>query len=259
MNDYFKLLSKIYNDGQSITARGVTFRELIDQKIVIDPSYNYYSCPSRHIENTSKYLFGELAWYLSGNRYINGINKYSKFWNQIANKDETANSNYGYLVFYRKKYEFTNYEWCLNSLISDKHSRQAVMLYNSKEFYYEGNKDFLCTQTQQFFIRNNELISIVNIRSSDAIKGLTFDIPWWSLVQQKLLLDLKTVRHNNLVLGDLIINIGSAHIYNKDLELVNKMLLEDRKFYKIMLFNNFKLVEDQKYYEDNLNCIVGII
>jgi len=259
MYRYFDLLAEVHNTAPTIISRGLETKELIEKKLSLDTT-NLYSVDSvRELPLIKKYLFGELSWYFSGSRDVDDIAKYSKFWNKIKNEDGTVNSNYGHLVFYKSnKYCNTQYNWVKDQLIIDQFSRKAVILYNDKDLYYYNNKDFCCTQLQQFFIRNGKLHSIIYIRSSDMIKGLTFDIPFWSIVQQQLLFDLKD-KYGDLELGGLSINIGSVHIYKNDLELVKNMINSNNKrIYQVKLKEKIELHYPQSWYEKNIEELVVI-
>jgi thymidylate synthase len=256
MNEYFELIKKIMFFGDNVNSRGFSTKELICESIEIN-DYNFYSIPKvREFDKIYKYFIGELCWYFSGNNHVSGILPYSKFWNKIKNDDDTVNSNYGYSIFYKKNdYNKTQFEWVLNQLKKDQFSRQAILQYNNQNNCFDFNKDFVCTQVQQFFIRNNQLISIVYIRSSDVIKGLTFDIPFWSIVQQQLVLLLKN-SYPNIKCGALKINFGSVHIYELDFELINKMLDSiEKKQHHIKLLKAIPVLQslDQPWYENNIN------
>ena len=254
MMDYSDLLYKL-SRAEEIETRGLKTKELIVVNLVVEHTNLFYHKEFRPLEKVKKYLYGELAWYMSGSRDVADIAKYSKFWNKIKNENDTVNSNYGYLVFYKANIDFrTSYQWCLDKLRQDKNTRKAIMLYNDRDYFYEENRDFVCTMCQQFFIRNNILISMVYIRSSDAIKGLTYDIPWWSIVQQQLAKDL------NVGFGAIAVTIGSSHIYESDYELVDNMVMEDKiesKFVRLM--KPIDLGKDMKYYEDNIDSYFQIM
>lgn len=197
-------------------------------------------------------MIGELCWYFSGSVKANDISKYSAFWDRLKDGHSEVNSNYGYLVFYKKRNGITSYEWCLNQLKSDKDSRQAVALYNDNDYYYYGNKDYICTQLQNFLIRSGKLLSIVYLRSSDAILGLQYDIPWWSIVQQQLSLDL------DIPCGEILVNIGSSHFYEDKFELVNKILSDKKEYYFVKLKKPVELGHDMTWYEENINNFIEI-
>jgi thymidylate synthase len=162
---------------------------------------------------------------LNGDRNIKDIVEHSKFWKALADEKNCANSNYGYLTLYERCHNVNGKllspaEWCMHTLKKDINSRQAVMLYNKPQYVTDTN-DFICTQTQQFICRGNTLHNIVNIRSSDAIRGLSFDIPWWRFIGNVIANSLGKVP------GYMVVNIGSSHIYEPHFMLVNNMCCED--------------------------------
>ena len=246
MMTYEGLLQNLKN-AEAVTVRGLKTKEMCCQDLFINcgrsTGTDFISSDERSLETIKKYLYGEFSWYLGGSREVKDIEKYSKFWRKIQNPDGTVNSNYGYLVFRTGQFDHT-----LSSLLKDPYSRQAVILYNNPDYYFAGNKDFICTQLQQFFIRDNKLISQVYIRSSDVILGLTYDIPWWRLVQEQLRLMLVDV-YPRLESGYMKINFGSVHVYEDKFHLLEQTNI---KRHKIELTERLKLFEDQEYYEKNL-------
>ena len=119
--------------------------------------------------------------------------------------------------------KFTQWRWALYSLIQDKDSRQAVMHFNRPCHQYLGVKDFPCTLEMIFHIRDNKLNATTVMRSNDVIKGTTFDIPFFMLVQQMMLNALKKV-YPDLEMGTYTHLAHSMHLYESDFELVGKML-----------------------------------
>lgn len=249
--DYFRLLGNIYIGGKEIAPRGLKIRELLDQKLIID-KYNFIATEKvRPFDKITDYLYGELAWYFSGDRRADLIRNYSKFWEKIKNEDGTLNSNYGNLVFYKKRGQFTPFDWALKSLADDKLSRQALMLYNDREFMFSGNKDFICTQYQHFLIRDSKLICIIGLRSSDAIFGLTYNMPWWSIVHQQLRLLLLDY-YPDLEIGKIIVNISSAHLYEQHFKLAIDMITDGKEYYWINLVRPIPIGKEFEWYEKNI-------
>lgn len=97
------------------------------------------------------------------------------------------------------------------------------MHYNRPIHQYESNKDFVCTMSNQFFIRDNKLHMNTFIRSQDTIFGTTFDIPFFMLLMQCMLLELSKV-YPDLEMGYYYHNMGSCHLYERNFELVENML-----------------------------------
>jgi len=256
---YKRLLYDIHTDGEWIENNNGRFKELISYNMKIVENNFLSQEDIRPFEKVKKYLFGELSWYLSGSLGSEGIIKYSKFWDRLKNKDGSLNSNYGNAVFYKHtKGLATNFNWCLHQLNSDKYTRRAIMIYKHMDELHADNKDFICTISHQFFIRDNHLISIVNIRSSDVIKGLTYDIPWWSLIQQNLYLHLVKT-YSDLKLGELRISSGSVHYYEQDSKVVEGLIIKPMNFYAVKLKKPFLVGESQEYWEDNLDKYVEVI
>ena len=229
--DYYTLLLKILNEGQVVKPHGEEIKELMHVQFAIQPNCNIYSWPEvRSVDHLLAYAYKEMAWYLSGDRTSDYIKGEAKLWSKITNLDGTLNSNYGYLVFYHRTLHpslkgttYTPYEWAFNSLVNDKDTRQAVMTYNNGGYNFDNNHDYICTQHQAFFIRDNFLKCFIALRSSDSIWGLPYNMIWWSFVQQELYLDLLPV-YPDLKLGNIEVDIYSSHIYSRHYDLVKKML-----------------------------------
>lgn len=256
-SNYSNLLRALYCEGNEIMTRNLETKELRQVLLEVKEWNCVSSEPDRPWKAIKAYLFAELAWYMTGERSIERISYFSKFWEGIANSDGTANSNYGDLVFYRSNsYGYSSFFWAYESLLEDKNTRKAICLYNDRKFFFSSNKDLICNQYQHFFIRNNKLDCDVCLRSSDAIFGLTFNIPWWSLVHQQLYLMLKE-KYPELRLGNITAFIGSSHIYQNKYELVRKMLNSgiDYRFMKLNkvlpLGMSFEFYKDKVFKDDS--------
>jgi len=226
-NAYHKLLHSVYYKPEYECApRGLKIKEITDVYFtVIDPISNLFKndarCPP------ARYLAGEFLWYFSGSNDLAFISKYSKFWKHITNTDGTCNSAYGYQLWnVKNEHGFTEWEWAKQSLISSEDSRQAIMRFNKPVHSFTENKDFVCTLNSVFQIRENKLKFFVNMRSSDCIKGLTFDFPFFSMLQQAMLLELHDT-YPNLEIGSLTMLLNSSHVYENDFTLTKQMLNED--------------------------------
>lgn len=225
---YKNLLIEVYNHYEYETApRGMNIREILNCAVTIENPYsNLFKNEVRDLP--MKYLKKELALYLSGRNDAKGFGEASKFWNKIANEDGTINSAYGNLIFKMDDTpgKISQWQWAFYSLIQDKDSRQAVMHFNRPCHQYLGVKDFPCTLEMIFHIRDNKLNATTVMRSNDVIKGTTFDIPFFMLVQQMMLNALKKT-YPDLEMGTYTHLAHSMHLYESDFELVGKMLEKD--------------------------------
>lgn len=279
---YYDLLRYVSEKGSPCRPRGVLTKEarnlVLDIKapkiasksrgqMRLEEGCGNFICSKscRPFEKVLAYELAELAWYMSLNRKTAKIEPYAKLWGKIQNEDKTANSNYGYLVFRQIGYHpsiswvdtMTGFNWALYQLEKDKDSREAVITYNNGSYNYKENKDYICTQCQMFLIRDNKLHCTVPLRSSDAIFGLTFNMPWWSFVQQQLRLRLLE-KYPDLMLGDITVNIQSAHIYEQHFDLVKQMLKEGKEEYFIELKKRIVRGARFEWYQENLQDYLKI-
>jgi thymidylate synthase len=206
--------------------RGMKCREILNYQFCIDDvKSNLFQNSVRNVN--INYLAGEMLWYLTGNNDLKFISKYSKFWKKIANDDGTLNSAYGNLIFKRKNiHGYTEWGWAIHSLIKDKDSRQSIMHFNTPDHLYDTNKDQVCTMFGQFFIRDNKLMFYIYMRSNDIIKGVTYDIPFFTFLQIEAYKILKKT-YPELELGSYYHTSGSLHIYESDFKLAEDMLNND--------------------------------
>ena len=178
--------------------------------------------PSIFGEINSEWNSRELDWYMSQSLEVNDIAPpVPAIWKQVSNSRGMINSNYGWCIFSSKNgYQFHK---AIDSLIKNKNSRQAVMIYIRPSMHedsvVDGMHDFMCTYSTQLLIRNGKLHHIVNMRSNDAIYGFKGDRFWQNTVH-----DLALSRLNNtypdITKGNLYWNVGSLHIYPKHLHLI---------------------------------------
>jgi thymidylate synthase len=169
-----------------------------------------------------EYCAKELVWYLSKSCNVNDIAEpVPQIWKTIANEKGEIFSNYGYLIFDNKN--GNQYNQAINKLKFQHDTRQATMIYNRPSIHQEvktsGIADFICTNTVQLFIRNNELIYIVNMRSNDVIYGYKNDKFWHDYIHNLALQDLREV-YPNLKKGLMYWNANTLHIYPRHRHLV---------------------------------------
>lgn len=219
------LNSVIHNPEYISSPRGMKIYEVTDAALIIeDPIFCLYDNDRR--SSQFKYIAAELVWYFTGRGDANFISPYAKFWNEIANKDGSVNSAYGNLIFRKQNEHYYNqYLWALESLIRDKDSRQAILHFNTPSHQWNGNKDFVCTLSGIFQIRDNKLNFTINMRSNDLILGTPTDIAFFCLLQMQMLEHLRNY-YPELELGTYTHIAHSLHLYEKHLSLVNEMLMK---------------------------------
>jgi len=237
---YSQSLRSINNEPDYVTSpRGMKIKESLNCVLhVKDPLNNLYDNVVR--SSPIEYVCKELVWYFDGNPDVTYIGKHASLWKNITNPDSNeANSNYGYLVFRKKINDihnslvYTQFYWAFKMLKEDKDSRQSIMHFNGiADCQYLGVKDFVCTLTAAFHIREDQLHMTVLMRSQDLIFGLPADFAWFSVLYQQMFSHLKDI-YPELQMGSYTHMVHSLHLYEKHFDLANKML--SKEFYPLAL------------------------
>ena len=165
------------------------------------------------------YIDAELDWYLGCSTNINDIrykDEPPKAWQYAANEYGEINSNYGKLIFDDKYYrQFDN---VVNELNHEPDSRRAVMIYNRPsiwtEFDENGKNDFICTNAVSYYIRDNHLQSVVQMRSNDVVFGYKNDYAWQRYVMNMVANEV------DCEVGSLIWQVQNLHVYERHFDLV---------------------------------------
>lgn len=171
-----------------------------------------------------EYIDAEIAWYEKQSTNIHeiyeGAKEPPKAWQIAADKHGNINSNYGHLIFSSKYHN--QYNRVLNELQFHPSSRRASMIYTRPSIwveYNEGGKgDFICTNSVTYYIRNDFVHCVVQMRSNDVVYGYRNDYAWQRYVLDKLAADLR------LESGNICWQVQNLHIYEKHFKLIQEYI-----------------------------------
>ena len=181
-------------------------------------------------EPNKSYIEIEKAWYESQSTNVNWITEtYNRnvpeAWKLAANNFGQINSNYGHLI-YSDKYHH-QYGQVLDELLANPDGRRASMIYTRPSIWMEynedGKNDFICTNAVTYYIRDNWLQSVVQMRSNDVVFGYKNDYAWQLYVLEQLVKDYNDCKENGvpeLKAGDLIWQVQNLHVYERHFHLV---------------------------------------
>lgn len=155
-----------------------------------------------------KYAIGEMLWYMSGNKNLSEIQKYTQAWDRMSDDGETVNSNYGWCIRY--KYGFDQWEYVRELLKKSPETRQAVI--HIKTADNAESKDVNCTVCLQFFIRDGKLHATTYMRSNDIWMGFPYDVFQFTCMQILMSMEL------GVEIGTYTHVAGSLHLYKRDLK-----------------------------------------
>ena len=224
---YLALADELVNNAEfDVSPRGLRVKEKLAVAFKIkNPRNRIPFVPSRKF--STPYLVGELIWYLTGENSTEWISKYSSFWRGISDDGTTANSAYGARIFNRYHKiaggNIIQWDYIKRVLQKDPDSRRAVVHIKDPWDSVDAELDVPCTLTLQFFIRDKKLYLIVNMRSSDLVFGLSYDIPAFTLMQELMALEL------GVEVGEYIHVSNSLHVYERHFGMLEKMILPAEK------------------------------
>ena len=164
------------------------------------------------------YIEREIEWYRSESLKVDDIpGKTPKIWSFISSFNGEINSNYGWCIWSEEN--GNQYRNVLNELKRDSGSRRTSMIYQRPSMHTDycrnGMSDFICTHSVDYFIRDNQLYSVVHMRSNDIWAGYRNDRAWQQFVQTMLAIDL------GVEIGDLYWTVSSMHLYEKQFYLLH--------------------------------------
>ena len=164
------------------------------------------------------YIQRELEWYESMSLYVDDIPGITPaIWQQVADRGGKINSNYGWAIYHKDNH--LQYVRVFNELLHLPNSRRAVMIYTRptmwEDYKRDGMSDFMCTNTVQYMIRNEQLVAIVQMRSNDVIFGYRNDYAWQKHVADTLTADLGLTKKPKIIW-----HVGSLHVYERHFDKV---------------------------------------
>jgi thymidylate synthase len=176
--------------------------------ILNNPKMNVLKSPIRRL--SVQYAIGEMLWYMSGNRELKEIQKYTNGWDRMSDDGKTVNSNYGWCI--KEKYGFNQWEFVKTELKQNPNSRRAVI--HIKEPSNKESKDVNCTVCLQFFIRDDKLYLTTYMRSNDIWMGFPYDVFQFTNMQILMSMEL------GVGIGTYTHIAGSLHLYERDAKTV---------------------------------------
>ena len=217
-------INELWDKSFVIDRNGMTTIELLGASfLATEPSI--FGTPNQD------YIDSEINWYDSQSTNINDIKEFEdppKCWQQSANKHGEINSNYGHLIFSDKYHN--QYGQVLDELIRNPDSRRACMVYNRPSIWMEYNEndknDFICTNSVTYYIRDNILHAVVQMRSNDVVFGYKNDYAWQFEIMNRLVKDWNDCKFeeydtgDKISLGSMIWQVQNLHVYERHFHLV---------------------------------------
>jgi thymidylate synthase len=206
-----KLEEVNHNYDYVVSPRGMEVKEKLGESYEV-PMISFLNLAEREIN--LGFMFKEAQWIISGSNQLSELTPYMKSYKNYSDDGTFLRGAYGPKVV-------DQIGWIAETLENDTNSRQAVL--NIWRERPGPSKDIPCTTQMQFFIRDNKLHSITSMRSQDIVLGFTYDVFTFSMVA-KAVQCLLADRGIETELGNLQVNVGSLHIYERHYDAADKWM-----------------------------------
>lgn len=203
--------------GAMASPRGMrTFEQLGVSFVIENPRARLVTIPGR--KWSLPLAIGELCWHLRGSDQLSGLTHYARVWRHFSDDGVSVRGScYGKKVFNSDNGD-SQWDHARRYLESDPYTRRAVLSIGG----YDVNSpidtaDVACAQSLQFLIRDGRLHLYVHMRSNDAFLGLPYDIFLFTILQEIMSVQI------GIPLGEYVHMANSMHIYERDLDKIDKM------------------------------------
>jgi len=266
LQEFDDLLSQILNDGFKIPNRtGIDCFTLFGSQITVNID-KYFPIPTKR-KYASKSIIAELQWMLSGSTNVNDlIALNSNIWTPWKDKKfEEANNYedgdfgpiYGFQIRhfggdYSNKENpggFDQIKFMVDELRTNKFSRRIIMnLWNPLDVLSSRVRLPPCHFATQALVDDKDRLTLIlSQRSADVPVGSPANIIFYSALCYML------AQQTNLTPYKLIYNMGSAHIYENQIDAVKKYL--SRKEYSSPKLELNKAKDIFSYTKDDFKII----
>ncbi len=219
---FVELLKDLIREGSPIESRdGDVAHELIGYQGRFNPQEQHTLLMNPERDMNPSYCAAEVLWYMGDSSAIKMLEAYAPSYRKYVGGD-LAYGAYGPRLFWRIEDEPSLIMCAVQLLKAQWRSRQAVVsIWHPEDLWasMQGNvKDIPCTTGFQFIVRDNKLHMITTMRSNDAWLGFPLDVFAFTCIQRLIAAELQTG------IGIYVHNVGSMHIYKRDMEKVLRAL-----------------------------------
>lgn len=213
-------------NGEEIQARGQKCKTWDAAHIIFDSNQSMlFNFPARKLN--ARYAVEEFLWYVRGDKYDQSIEQHATMWKKLRQEDGSYYSNYGQYIFSKMTPDGVDaFTFCYEQLAREADTRRAAIPLLRTEHCFTDNSDMVCTFAIQFFIRNGRLVMIVNMRSNDAVWGLTNDAFCFSMLHRLMYMALRA-KYPALRLGEYHHIANTLHVYERHYDMAPAIVNTD--------------------------------
>lgn len=217
--------------GDELEERGQKYRSWDAAHVIFDSAQPMlFNFPDRKLN--VRYAVEEFLWYCRADRFDASIEQHANAWKKLSQPDGSFFSNYGHYIFSKMGEDGVSmFQFAAQELLRNASTRRAAFPLLETKHCFHGNVDMVCTFGIQFFIRGPRLDMIVNMRSNDAVWGLTNDAFCFSMLHRLM---HACLRHGifgsaypSLMVGAYHHIANTLHVYERHYEMAKRIVDAD--------------------------------
>jgi thymidylate synthase len=247
---YLKLLAKILKDGKTKPTRGIhPVKAIFGYQMKFDLRHGFPMLTTKKMPFSI--LTHELLWFVSGSSNIKYLqdNKIH-YWDDFADKDLNLGPVYGVQWRHWKDYhggEIDQLAWAIDQIKNNPNSKAIIVsAWNPADLTEMRLPP--CHTMFQFDVTKGKLRLQLYQRSSDVFLGLPFNIAQYAMLL------MMVAKITGLEARELVVSIGSAHLYTNQIEPAKEQLRRTPlNFPKLEINGDIKDIDDFK--AENFNLI----
>lgn len=215
---YSKLLNDLVTKGEETNPRGLPTWEISPACWEIT-NPRMRSCEVIGRWKNLGFQLAECLWILAGKNDLAMLQHYVPYYNGFSDDGFTLSGAYGKRLrnWNSSGNEIDQLQCVYEKLLSDKDSRQAVMVIFNPSLDYKKTCDVPCTNWFHFSVRNGKLNLTVVMRSNDAIWGSPYNLYNFMTIQEVMAgwLGIEVGEYRHIV--------DCLHVYKNKVEVIKRI------------------------------------
>ncbi|HUD05542.1 MAG TPA: thymidylate synthase [Candidatus Saccharimonadales bacterium] len=238
---YLKLMADILKDGRSKPTRGIHYvKAIFGYQIRFDMRQGFPLLTTKKMP--FKTLLHEQFWFISGSSSASYLHDHNiKYWDSFLDDKDELGRVYGVQWRHWRRpdgNEFDQLQWAIDEIKNNPNSKGILVnAWNSGEL--KEMRLPPCHTMFQFDVTKGKLRLHLYQRSSDVFLGLPFNIAQYALM-------LNMVAYlTGLEARELIISIGSAHLYKNTIDqAIEQIHRKPYPFPQLKITGSIKTIDD---------------
>lgn len=240
---YLKLLAKILKDGKTKQTRGIhPVKAIFGYQMKFDLRHGFPMLTTKKMPFSI--LTHELLWFVSGSSNIKYLQDHKiHYWDDFADKKLNLGPVYGVQWRHWQDYhggEIDQLAWAIDQIKNNPNSKAIIVsAWNPADL--TAMRLPPCHTMYQFDVTKGKLRLQLYQRSSDVFLGLPFNIAQYAMLL------MMVAKVTGLEARELIVSIGSAHLYTNQIEPAKEQLKrKPMQFPKLEIKGDIKDIDSFK-------------